>query len=205
MSIIYLLNKPFQVLCQFTDDKQRSTLADYINTPNVYPAGRLDYDSEGLVVLTGDGPMQARIADPKFKLAKTYWAQLEGSITDIALRSLAEGVELQDGLTAPAKVKQIDEPQLWPRNPPIRQRANKPTSWIELSITEGRNRQVRRMTAAVGFATLRLVRCSIGLWTLGNLSPGEYRTETVNLPIAESIPKVHHRNNLNAVYRRRYK
>ena len=205
MSAIYLLNKPFQVLCQFTDNEHRSTLADYINTPDIYPAGRLDYDSEGLVILTNNGLLQARIADPKFKLLKTYWVQLEGSITEHALRALTEGVELQDGITAPAKVKRIDEPLLWPRTPPIRQRANQPTSWIELGITEGRNRQVRRMTAAIGFPTLRLVRYSIGNWTLDNLNPGEHRTEVIHLPSIKNTLKSQHPLNSKTPYPRLHK
>jgi len=182
MPTLYLLNKPFQVLSQFTDNEGRQTLADYINIPKVYPAGRLDYDSEGLLILTGDGTLQARIANPKHKLLKSYWVQLEGIISEEAITALQAGVMLKDGMTAPAKAQVIREPGLWARNPPIRQRANAPTSWIELSITEGRNRQIRRMTAEVGYPTLRLIRYCIGPWTLDSLNPGQYRKEAVHLP-----------------------
>lgn len=172
--MIVLLNKPFDVLCQFTDEQGRPTLADFIKQKNVYAAGRLDRDSEGLVVLTDDGKLQHKITDPKNKMAKTYWVQVEGEITNAAIKQLSQGVKLKDGLTRPAKAKQMDEPEnLWPRNPPIRERKNIPTSWLELTITEGRNRQVRRMTAATGFPTLRLIRTRIGQWQLNGLAPGE--------------------------------
>jgi len=171
---IILLNKPFDVLCQFTDREGRRTLAVYVPEPGVYAAGRLDRDSEGLVVLTDDGRLQARISDPKHKMSKTYWVQVEGVPDAQALKALAEGVELKDGLTLPARVKIIDEPPgLWPRDPPIRVRQSIPTSWLELTISEGRNRQVRRMTAAVGHPTLRLIRYRVGSWTLDGLGPGE--------------------------------
>ncbi|WP_432694960.1 pseudouridine synthase [Marinobacterium sp. YM272] len=184
MSRIILFNKPFQVLSQFTDSEGRGTLADYIDDKNFYAAGRLDYDSEGLLLLTDDGTLQRRIADPRFKLEKTYWAQVEGEITDAALQQLRQGVKLKDGLTRPAKAERLEAPDIWPRNPPIRQRANQPTSWIEMRISEGRNRQVRRMTAAVGFPTLRLIRYAIGNWTLQDLAPGQYRMDEVHLPVS---------------------
>jgi len=173
-----LFNKPYGVLSQFTDRgtvTARATLSDFIDVPGVYPAGRLDRDSEGLLLLTDDGRLQARIADPKFKLPKTYLVQVEGEPDDAALERLRRGVELNDGPTRPAEVARIDDPALWPRDPPIRVRANIPDRWITLTIREGRNRQVRRMTAAIGFPTLRLVRWSIGDWSLGDLAPGAWR------------------------------
>lgn len=174
MAKIILLNKPYGILCQFTDSEGRPTLADYINEKDVYAAGRLDRDSEGLVILTDDGKLQHRITDPKYKLEKTYLVQIEGEITEEALIKLCGGVNIKDGLTKPAKAKKIITPEkLWPRDPPIRHRVNKPTSWIELRIHEGRNRQVRRMTAAVGFPTLRLIRSTVGEWKLNGLLPGD--------------------------------
>ena len=184
MARIFLVNKPFQVLCQFTDAEGRQTLADFIAESGVYPAGRLDYDSEGLLILTDDGQLQHRLANPRFKLDKRYWVQVEGEIDEAAMDRLRRGVTLKDGPTRPARVRKIKAPDIWPRKPPIRQRANQATSWIEIIISEGRNRQVRRMTAAVGFPTLRLVRTSIADWSLDDLQPGEYREITLHLPVA---------------------
>ena len=171
-----LFNKPFRVLSQFSPEPGKATLADYIDLPGVYPAGRLDFDSEGLMLLTDDGDLQARISHPRHKMVKTYLAQVEGIPGPEALQALRRGVQLKDGRTRPAVAEVVDEPGwLWPRNPPIRQRKHIPTRWIRLEIREGRNRQVRRMTAAVGHPTLRLVRIAIGDWRLRGLRPGEYR------------------------------
>ncbi len=178
MARIVLFNKPYGVLSQFTDRDGRATLADYIPIKGVYPAGRLDLDSEGLVLMTDDGRLQHRIANPRHKLDKSYWVQVEGEPDQEALDRLCKGVMLKDGLTAPAEAELIADPQIWSRNPPIRHRAKIPTAWLKLTLREGRNRQVRRMTAAVGYPTLRLVRHRIGTWDLACLKPGEYRVLT---------------------------
>jgi 23S rRNA pseudouridine2457 synthase len=175
---LILFNKPYGVLSQFTDsgtDAARATLSDYIDLPGYYPAGRLDRDSEGLLLLTNDGQLQARIADPKYKMPKTYLVQVEGDAQEAALDRLRQGVVLKDGMTRPAQVQRIAEPALWPRDPPVRFRKSVPDCWLSITIREGRNRQVRRMTAAIGHPTLRLVRWSIGNWTVDGLSPGEWQ------------------------------
>jgi 23S rRNA pseudouridine2457 synthase len=173
---LILFNKPYDVLCQFSRDGDRAVLADFVPVTGVYPAGRLDRDSEGLVALTDDGPLQARIADPRHKLEKVYLAQVEGMVSQDALARLAGGVELNDGPTLPAKARGVGEPAwLWPRTPPIRVRKSVPDGWIELTLREGRNRQVRRMCAAVGLPCLRLIRWRVGDWTLEGLAPGAWR------------------------------
>lgn len=179
MARLVLFNKPYGVLSQFTDDGARATLADFVAVPGVYPAGRLDRDSEGLLLLTDDGRLQARIADPRFKLPKTYLAQVEGEADEAQLEHLRRGVMLKDGMTLPAQAERIAPPDLWPRDPPVRYRKSVPDCWIRLTLREGRNRQVRRMTAAVGLPTLRLVRWQIGEWTLDGLPGGAWREETV--------------------------
>lgn len=188
MARLVLFNKPFNVLCQFTDPKGRATLADFISAPGIYPAGRLDFDSEGLLLLTDDGQLQQTIASPKYKMPKTYWVQVEGELTGAALQLLSAGVELKDGRTRPAIAKAMAAPDVWPRQPPIRERKAIPTSWLSLTITEGRNRQVRRMTAAAGFPTLRLIRYSVGNWTLDELAPGTTRTLAIHMPNRTRAP-----------------
>lgn len=195
MSTLILFNKPYGVLSQFTDDQNRPTLAQYIKLPNVYPAGRLDHDSEGLLLLTDDGQVQHHIAHPAHKLPKTYWVQVEGAPNSYALTKLRQGVELNDGITLPAEARLIPTPKLWERTPPIRSRVNIPTQWIEIVISEGKNRQVRRMTAAVGHPTLRLVRVKIGNWTLEGITPGEYKATTINLPKSAMTEMPRSRNN----------
>jgi len=178
MSRVILFNKPFDVLSQFTDTRSpspRRTLSDFIDVPKVYPAGRLDRDSEGLLVLTDDGQLQAKISDPRNKMSKTYLVQVEGAPTDSDLAPLRDGVKLKDGMTKPAEVKLIDPPALWDRTPPVRVRKTVPDQWISMTIREGRNRQVRRMTAHIGFPTLRLVRWQIGAWSLADLPLGQWK------------------------------
>lgn len=182
MSRLILFNKPYGVLCQFRRIDDRPTLADFFTDPTIHPCGRLDFDSEGLLLLTDDGLLNSRITEPKYKLPKTYWAQVDKEITEEAIVQLQQGVMLNDGMTAPAKVKKIAQPIIWQRDPPIRYRANIPTSWLELTISEGRNRQVRRMTAAVGFPTLRLIRAQIGEWKIDDLALGMSKEMMVNLP-----------------------
>lgn len=176
MRRVLLFNKPFRVLSTFTSEEGRACLGDYLKAPGYYAAGRLDFDSEGLLVLTNDGPLQARLAEPRHKTPKTYYVQVEGTVDQAALARLQSGVTLSDGPTLPAEASAVDEPEwLWPRTPPIRERRHIPTGWLTLTIREGRNRQVRRMTAAIGLPTLRLIRWSAGDWNLSGLGPGECR------------------------------
>jgi 23S rRNA pseudouridine2457 synthase len=180
-----LLNKPYEVLTQFTDEHGRATLKDFVPVPNVYPVGRLDFDSEGLLLLTDDKQLQHRLSDPRFKVPKTYWAQVEGTISEAALQHLRRGVQIKEGLTAPGEATELPEPaHLWPRTPPIRYRASIPTSWLEIQISQGMNRQVRKMCAAVGLPCLRLVRSAIGPLVLGELQPGQWR-ELTTAEVAE--------------------
>jgi len=179
MARVILFNKPYLVLCQFTDSRGRATLGDFIPVPDVYPAGRLDFDSEGLVLLTDDGALQSWISRPRNKIPKTYWVQVEGIPAADALHRLSEGVRLRDGMTQPARVALIDPPDVWPRTPPIRERRFIPTTWLSIILVQGRNRQVRRMTAAVGYPTLRLIRRAVGPWELRSLKPGEWREARV--------------------------
>ncbi|WP_168014863.1 pseudouridine synthase [Halomonas salinarum] len=193
MSTLYLLHKPFRMLSQFTDrsgepGERRATLADVIQVPDIYPAGRLDYDSEGLLLLCDDGELIHRIAHPKHKQPKTYWVQVEGEPDAAALEALRQGVLLNDGPTRPAKVRRLDAPPVGPRNPPVRERRQIPTRWLELTISEGRNRQVRRMTAEIGHPTLRLIRVAIGAWRLDGLAAGEWRRQTLHAPSKPQRP-----------------
>ena len=189
---VIILNKPYLVLSQFTDKEGRPTLADYVSEKGYYPAGRLDYDSEGLILLTNDGQVQHHVASPRFKMPKTYWVQVEGIADTNQLNALRKGVQLKDGMTKAAKVSVLSDQQvadtLSARNPPIRERKNKPTSWLSITITEGRNRQVRRMTAAVNLPTLRLVRVAIGHWQLDGMQPGQWRKDQLHLPEQKPRP-----------------
>jgi 23S rRNA pseudouridine2457 synthase len=198
MASLLLFNKPYGVLSQFTTKEDKPTLAEYIKVPRVYPAGRLDHDSEGLLLLTDDGDLQHHIAHPAHKQPKTYWVQVEGAPNSYALTQLRQGVALNDGITQPAEVRLIPAPRVWERNPPIRSRVNIPTQWMEITITEGKNRQVRRMTAAVGHPTLRLIRVKIGPWTLEGIEPGTYRTEQINAPKAPAGARRNSRSSSNS-------
>jgi len=193
MPQLILFNKPFGVICQFSQHELHPTLKDHIAISGVYPAGRLDTDSEGLLLLTGEGALQHRISDPRWKLPKTYWVQVEGRVSEEQLAALRAGVDLGDFITRPAQVRQIDPPALWERKPPVRFRKTVPDCWLEIIISEGKNRQVRRMTAKVGLPTLRLVRAAIGPWQLGDLQPGELRRIEVNL---EDLPALSHAERL---------
>ncbi|NWK78345.1 pseudouridine synthase [Aquitalea sp. LB_tupeE] len=194
MPALFLFNKPYGVICQFSRHELHPTLKDHISTPGIYPAGRLDTDSEGLLLLTGEGALQHRISDPRWKLPKTYWVQVEGRASEEQLAALRAGVDLGDFVTRPAQVRQIDPPALWERKPPVRFRKTVPDCWLEIIISEGKNRQVRRMTAKVGLPTLRLVRAAIGPWQLGDMQPGELRSIEVNL---EDLPALSHAERLS--------
>ena len=187
---LVLFNKPYGILSQFLDYDGHRGLKSFLNFPEIYPMGRLDLDSEGLLLLSSDGGLKAQITDPKYKMKKTYLVQVEGQITTKAIKTLSSGVLLKDGMTRQGKVMEINVPKIWERSPPIRTRKMHPTSWLELSIHEGKNRQIRRMTASVGFPTLRLIRIRIGPWKLGNILPGEYVSQTVHLPRKKNINKI---------------
>jgi len=202
MAKLILFNKPYQVLSQFSDKDGKSTLADFIKIKSVYPAGRLDYDSEGLLLLTDNGQLQHQISHPNHKQPKTYWVQVEGIPDQEAILKLQKGVELKDGLTLPAKARIIEEPQIWPRTPPIRERQNQPTCWLELTITEGKNRQVRRMTAAIGHPTLRLIRSKIGNWTIDDIAQGEFKSLEIHMPESTNNTQPKKRPNTNSRRRR---
>lgn len=191
MPDLILLNKPYGIVCQFSEHEKHPTLKSCVDVPGFYPAGRLDTDSEGLLLLTDDGDFQHRISDPRWKLPKTYWVQVEGIATDAQLDALRRGVDLGDFITREAQVERLDPPDLWPRHPPVRFRLSVPDSWLAITIHEGKNRQVRRMTAKVGLPTLRLVRVAIGPWTLQGMAPGEWRRESVAL---DQLPALKHAN-----------
>ena len=190
MSNLILFNKPFNVLSQFSAHEGKTTLAKFIKTKGFHPAGRLDFDSEGLMLLTNEGALQHQISHPSHKLPKTYWIQVQGEVTKEAMEQLRNGLKLNDGMTAPAKVKQMASVKIWPRNPPIRPREGEITSWLQLTIVEGRNRQVRRMTAALGYPTLRLIRISIGPWDITNLQPGEWKEATLPIEMSKRLDQL---------------